>query len=200
MTLLSILICTMPERQAMYKYIYDKICNQIKSLDLINVEVLSNSEMNITTGYKRNLLIQESQGEYVVFIDDDDDVYDYYVSEIINTLESNPNVDCIGINGIITFNGSNAKKWIVSKEYKTWHETAEVYYRTPNHLTPIKRSIAIKTPYPDVTKGEDFAFSIAVYDLIHTEVIIEKPMYHYKFNQSHNQVLSDGGVYRAAWR
>lgn len=197
---LSILVCTMPERSIMFNALYNKISKQIEKFNENEVEILSNNRLDITTGEKRNLLITESVGDFIVFVDDDDDVYDYYVEEILNAINQNNNVDCIGINGIITFNGQNERKWFISKEYKHWHEIADIYYRTPNHISPIRRSIAISTPFPNQHHGEDFAFSMAVLPHLQNEIKIEKPLYHYQSRATLNPHIENGAPYRPAWR
>ena len=197
---LSILICTIPQRADMFNAIYSKLLRQAESVGKGEVEILFNAQTEITTGHKRNLLIKESKGEFVVFVDDDDDVYDYYVDEIVKTIRENPDIDCIGTNGIISFNGQNHKKWFISKEYNHWHEQAEIYFRTPNHISPIRRSIAVSVPFPNVFVGEDSAFSIAVHPLLKKEALIQKPMYHYQSRTSITPLVENGAPYRPAWR
>ena len=197
---LSILICTIPQRQDLFNNIYAKIKNQIDLYGKGLVEILYDSQIDITTGNKRNLLIEKSKGEFVVFVDDDDDVFDCYVSEILQTIEKNPDIDCIGTNGIISFNGQNHRKWFISKEYQHWHEKEEVYYRTPNHISPIRRSIAISIPFPNVYVGEDSAFSTQIYPLLKKEAIIQKPLYHYQSRATTTPLVENGAPYRPAWR
>jgi hypothetical protein len=104
-----------------------------------------------------------------------------YISLIIKTIKSNINLDCIGMRGIITFDGSNEKKWVISKEYGSWYENNGVYYRTPNHISPVKRSIAIEKGFPDKSDGEDYDYSMAVLPLLKNEVMIDKEIYHYRY-------------------
>jgi glycosyltransferase involved in cell wall biosynthesis len=80
-------------------------------------------------GDKRNDLLELSEGKFIVFIDDDDEVDTEYISLIINTIKSNEDIDCIGMKGIITFDGANERKWIISKQYGSWFERDNVYYR-----------------------------------------------------------------------
>jgi|GEM_PF-349681 len=92
----SILICTIPERQEHFSYICNKLNAQIQALGLQNqIEIcsfLDNYEHSI--GYKRNALLAQSQGKYINFIDDDDDISDDYIASISKVLLlCNP--DCI---------------------------------------------------------------------------------------------------------
>ena len=198
---LSILICTMPERSQMFNTLKSKILNQIEKAKTNEVEVLSNDQLDITTGEKRNLLLGQSKGDFIVFVDDDDDVYEYYVEEILNTINKNPNIDCIGTNGIISFNGQNPKRWFISISYKNWHESGEIYYRTPNHISPIRREIAIEIGFPNQHHGEDFVYSMGVFQHLKKEATIEKPLYHYQTRQNVPQPhIENNEPYRPAWR
>jgi glycosyltransferase involved in cell wall biosynthesis len=194
----------MPERSEMFRALQCKILEQIEKTKANEVELLSNDRMDVSTGQKRNMLIDSSSGDFVVFVDDDDDVYDCYIEEILKTITENPNVDCIGINGLISFNGQNHKKWFISKKFERWYESAEVYYRTPNHISPIRRTIAKLVPFPNIHHGEDFAYSIGILPHLHNEATIEKPLYHYQSkvavaNHPPNQD-ENGAPYRPAWR
>ena len=173
---LSILICTMPVRQKMLKELCDSLnCYRFNG----DVELLIDDRMNITTGTKRNDLLKRAKAEYVVFIDDDDNVSSDYVTLVLDAIIPRP--DCIGIQGVMTTNGAALKQWYISKEYKTWHENNGIYYRTTNHISPVRRSIAIQVGFPDISFGEDYQYSMGILPLLQTEIKIEKNIYHYKF-------------------
>ena len=66
-----------------------------------------------TIGAKRNWLLDRARGQFVVFIDDDDDVNDRYVSLICRTLKEHPCIDCVGIKGTIASEeGRNGRSFI----------------------------------------------------------------------------------------
>ena len=150
------------------------------------VEVLveaDNGEM--PTGTKRNILMQQATGVYVTAIDDDDDVPHYYIEEILKAAEQD--CDAMAINGIITTDSKDEKKWFISKDnqYKaSFDENGKEYYeRYQNHISPIKRLIASQFKFLDIRQGEDFEWCTRIKNsgFIRTEAKIEKPMYHYKF-------------------
>lgn len=179
---LSILICTLPKRKAMFDVLLEHLFSQIKTNNLEDeVEVLWNWRTDITTGYKRNLLLDESTGKFVVFIDDDDEVHSEYVFLINETIKNNSDIDCIGINGIITFDGLREKPWNISIDNKEWYETPEKYFRTPNHISPVLASIAKVCRFPNITYAEDKEYSERIKKHLKKEAKIEKPIYHYKF-------------------
>ncbi len=176
---LSILIPTLKERKASFNFIYDKLKRLSEGLP---VEILTYSDnREKLVGYKRNDLLGKAKGEYVCFVDDDDDVSDNYISKILKAAEQNP--DCIGLIGIITFSGKNPKRFVHSFVHDSYFEKNGVYFRPPNHLNPIKTDIAKKFKFPEKNFGEDtdWAMQICNAGVITSEVEIEEPIYFYKF-------------------
>lgn len=175
---LSILIATMPSR-------VNKFCDLILLLQkqqTDEVEIRADKSMEYNIGTKRNKLLQQAKGEYVVFIDDDDHVSDNYVSLILEACKTG--VDCIGINGKITTNGDNPHTWRISKQYGSWFENFGVYYRTPNHISPVRRELALQAGFPEISFGEDAEYSRRLLPLLKNETIITQPIYHYDYHTS----------------
>ncbi len=174
----SILICSLSSRTEKLNRLMNVLRPQLTN----EVEVLVKSdggEANI--GSKRNALLNESKGEYVAFVDDDDLVSDDYVSKILTAVRSKP--DCCGLQGIITFQGQNPKLFIHSLKYKQWFEQNNIYYRCPNHLNAIKRELAIATKFPESNFGEDKDFSTRLLPLLKEEVFISGVIYHYLYEK-----------------
>jgi len=176
--LLSILICTINGREKQLKILMDKLKKQYTD----DVEILickDNCERHI--GEKRNELVSNAIGQYVCFIDDDDDVSDDYINEILRVAKYGK--DCIGIEGIMTTNGRSAKNFKHSIKYKQWAVTSDgEYVRYPNHLNPIKRSIVNQVMFnPKMSNGEDKDFSDRIRDKLKNEVYINHPIYFYNY-------------------
>jgi len=114
-------------------------------------------------------------------VDDDDDVSDDYVEKIFFTILKHPYIDCIGIEGIITTDGAQQKDWIISIECKDWYEENDVYFRTPNHISPVRRELALQAGFPDVTYAEDREYSKRLLPLCKNEAKIKGCLYHYKY-------------------
>jgi len=181
MIVLSILIPTMPKRSGLLR----RLLNVLNPQCTDEVEILTYSdEGRITTGRKRNDLIQQAKGEYIVFVDDDDMVASTYIADILNAAKSNP--DCITFKGWMETDGTNRKEFRLSINYPYTAVTEngnEIYLRYPNHITPIKRSIALQVPFLNVTMGEDYAWATELHKrkLLTTEVRINKPLYFYLY-------------------
>ncbi len=182
MVTLSILIATMPVRAA-------KLANLRALLDrqlTPEVEVITDSSMNYNIGIKRNKLLSLATGKYVVFIDDDDLISSDYIDQVVlacsmyNKDQDNP--DCIGISGVISTNGGQERQWHISKDYQMWFERCGVYYRTPNHISPVKRELALQAGFPEISFGEDYEYSMRLLPLLKTEVKIPGILYYYRYD------------------
>lgn len=175
---LSVLIATMPSRQRELDELLLNLRQQAGNFSDL-VEVILDDSLAYNIGIKRNKLLERAIGEYIVYIDDDDHIASDYVERILAAAEAG--ADCIGISGWITTNGQKEKKWHISKTYRRWHEAGGVYYRTPNHISPVKRVLALKAGFPGIAHGEDFEYSKRLLPFLRTEVRIPGELYHYDF-------------------
>ena len=175
---LSILICSLSSRSHLLKRLTDILDKQVDGINSQYIVITDNGEKKIAD--KRNELLSMAEGEYVCFIDDDDLVPDYYVSEILKAIETKP--DCVGLDGYMTTNGKDRHNFKISNTYEFWFEKNGVYYRTINHLCPVKRELALQVKFPrGINYAEDAEYSKRLRPLLKTEVYINKDMYHYDF-------------------
>ena len=179
---LSILIATTSARSEKIKPLLATLQHQVfdhKRDD--RVEIIIDANETDCIGKKRNNLLSLAKGKFVVFIDSDDMISRNYVLKILVLIDCYPTLDCIGINGVITTNGQNQRKWFISKEYKRWYEADGVYYRTPNHISPVRRELALIAGFPEVSFAEDAEYSRRLLHLLKHEEIITEPMYYYNY-------------------
>lgn len=177
---LSILICTMPERRAMLDALIITLNKQInRSL----VDIDANGSVDLSIGQKRNELLDNARGEYVCFIDDDDEVASDYIPTILESLSSSP--DCLSLRGVMTWDGQNPELFEHSIKYDKWITTINSikYERYPNHLNVIKSSIAKEFKFPEINFGEDHDWAKQIHEsgLLKHEVYIDKVLYNYKY-------------------
>ena len=101
---ISILICSLHKRKALLDQLLHEIDKQIKESGGVGkVDVLLNIDnKEKSTGVKRQELLDQATGKYIIFIDDDDWIEPCYVSELLKAAESD--ADCFAINGWITTN------------------------------------------------------------------------------------------------
>jgi glycosyltransferase involved in cell wall biosynthesis len=146
------------------------------------VEILSYRDAGErSVGYKRNILLDRAKGEFVAFIDDDDEVNECYIELIGDALRRRPEADCLGIRGIITFRGSHPCEFVHSVRYSDIFSRNHTYYRPPAHLNPIRRAIALRYRFPDVSYSEDFYWALQMRDdhALQREEFIDSLLYYY---------------------
>lgn len=177
---LSICIPTIVERQHLVEKLYEKVISQVGENEDVEVLVASDNK-EISIGAKRQHFLLAAQGEYVVMIDDDDDISDDYVSEILKAIENGP--DCVGFQ--IKCTGTEGKTADMSNKYSDWADSQNGfdYVRTPYQKTPMRTILALAIGYKDMRYGEDYDFSkrLKQSGLITSEVYIPKTLYHYRF-------------------
>ncbi len=177
---LSILIATMPNRLDNLDSLMADLIPQVAEFKN-QIEVLIDPIVTYNIGTKRNKLLQKAKGKYIVYIDDDDHISKNYIWSIMQACSIGN--DCIGISGTITTNGKNARQWHISKEYGKWFQTGTVYFRTPNHISPVKRELALQAGFPEIAFAEDAEYSKRLLPLLKSETIIKGNIYHYDYWQ-----------------
>jgi len=184
---LSILIPSTHDRQPLLDGLLLSLNKQITDLGVEgSVEIITSIDnREATVGFKRNQLIHQAEGEYVVFIDSDDEVTYDYISEVLKATHLEP--DVITFNGYMTHSGSNRENFKIAQglPYITIKDAngKNEYLRFPNHLCPVKKSVAIQIGYRDLKFAEDYDYALRLKnsDLIKTSAYIEKDLYHYKY-------------------
>lgn len=175
---LSILIPFTKNRIEIMKGLIQSINLQIEP-HINDVEVLFDNHETDNVGIKRNRLLRQAKGRYVVFIDSDDQIMRGYVSKILDACKSD--ADCIGINGYMTTNKKNHQEWYISKDYGKWFTANNTHFRTTNHISPVKRELALMAMFPEIPFGEDYQYSMRLLPFLKTEKIIAEPLYYYDY-------------------
>lgn len=177
---LSVLVCSVIERTNTF---LPKILNQLKEQidgksDVEVLLLLDNKTMKL--GDKRNELVRMAQGEYVVFVDDDDRIEPHYVATLLDAINSG--VDIISFGVSVSLNGEKPKLCKYSIKYEKDYNISDAYFRIPNHICCVKRSIALGTPYKPILRGEDAAYAKDLLPMLDSEYIIDEVLYHYDFD------------------
>jgi glycosyltransferase involved in cell wall biosynthesis len=158
----------------MAQVLYDQFDDQVEIL-------VDMDQRQVSIGAKRQRMIENAKGEYVVQIDSDDWVPDFYVKTIMESLEERP--DCVGHQ--IECSGTPGKTESVSIRYSEWCEKRHGYdyIRTPYPKVPIKRDICLVVGYKDQRYGEDHNFAIRLKEsgLIKNEIYIDQVLYFYRY-------------------
>lgn len=180
---LSILTPTLEERQAQFQQLRGELERQIAAnaaADSVEHLYLSDNREH-SIGRKRNMLLDKARGDYVVFIDDDDGVSKDYVALVSQAIREHPGIDCVGIRGMITFRGAHPHPFVHSIQYQRYAKQDGIYYRPILHINPIKRDIALRYRFEDISYSEDLDWAMRIMRdrVLEKEFLVDKPIYFY---------------------
>lgn len=182
---LSILVCSIHTRHDSFllkieKQIFEQY-NALSEADQQRVEVLvltDNKQMVL--GHKRNTMVAMAQGKYVAFVDDDDRISDDYIQQLLDATSSD--ADAIVFQAKVSLNGGPAKTCYYSKDNQRDFNRPDAYYRIPNHICCVKRTLASAAKFPDILFGEDAHYAKQLLPLLETEHKINSVLYYYDYN------------------
>lgn len=177
----TILIATVGERDDRFVALAKKLIKQAKPYkgDVQILVYWNNYEHHLS--HIRQTLVDQASGKYISFIDDDDDVPDYFVDEVMTALERNP--DYVGWQLQLYHDGAEMRPTYHSLRYQEWSEDDEGYYRNISHLNPIKKILAQKVKFENNDQekvAEDVPWAERMAGIPKTEVYIDKIMYFYR--------------------
>ena len=193
--ILSVLICTIPERTDKLQSLLLSLYEQRKNKP---VEVIYLGDFKyMSVGEKRNHLLKLSCGDYVVFIDDDDHISSDYISTILKGIEDHNGIDCLAIDGWQTKDGDQRGEFSFKKEWGknfNFRETEKnenrgkmIHARFPNHICVWKRETALRVKFPNKNLAEDHEWAEKQSELDYNYVSLEGKIYHYDFNSQLTQ-------------
>ena len=164
--------------------LFKELEKQVKNKPVELLVFTDNKRRSI--GYKREALLQMAKGDYLAFIDDDDEVYPNYIEEMLKGAESGR--DVISIKQHVIINDSN--KFVVTFSIDNGNEEAyeingvwQDIKRSPFHVCGWKSSIAKKYHFPDSGYGEDWKWANQVIKEVKTEYKNEKIICCYRWNE-----------------
>lgn len=174
---LSVLIPSLPERMSHLTPLIAELERQSKELP-VEILVMVENKTN-STGMKRNKLIELAQGNYIVFIDDDDRIDPDYVYSLLKGIEENHDADCITFDVLIDVPDLNIRKIVKYGIEYSFGEDDQFYYRKPNHLMCYKRKLALQHKFADITVGEDDEWAKRANEDILKQVRVPRILYYY---------------------
>lgn len=175
---LTIAVLSVPSRTRTFlPYIVDKLNAQAQNRPVELLLLLDNKTRTI--GRKRNDLIRLAQGQYIVFVDDDDDVTDDFVDEILEAAKSGTDVIVFDI--WVTLDGQSGKNCRYGLDL-SYENLESVYHRKPNGRMVCRTELAKMIAYPDISLGEDDRWGEAFSCIAKTQHRIEKNLSFYKFD------------------
>jgi hypothetical protein len=162
------------------------------SPEAIEVVALQNVGQKSLARYRQDLL-DSARGEYVSFVDDDDEVPLTYVDLVTKALATRPDVVgvmqiCSGLAAtltIISLGNVDPPMWPGETEY------GHAYLRSFSHVCPVRTEVARQGSFMgrgELWTGEDAAFVDSVLPVLRgrgsREVFVDTPLYHYRWSAS----------------
>jgi hypothetical protein len=148
----SILIPTLAGREQQLNKLIKCIRENTKDR---KVEICLNYDnREITTGLKRNILLQNAKGKYVSFVDDDDDLTPFYFQDAFSCIDGN--FDVCRLKGKL-HNYFFVHSLSISPEHPLAKDS--IFYRKPNHLNIMLTRPAQFIKFRDMVYGEDANWS-----------------------------------------
>jgi len=191
MIILSILIPTIPERGAMFTKLYNEVHRQIAYMDTVHptlgkIEILIDDSPKflnggLSIGKKREALVKRSEGVYLCFLDDDEDIAPNYVETLVRLCQFN--ADVCTFRNISKFD----TYWmLVEMGLKYPNDQASSSFmirRRPWHICPVKSAYAKLYPFEDSNYGEDFTWMEKVLTHCTTEAKSESVIHCYNHSK-----------------
>lgn len=180
----DVLISTIPHRDALLRKLLAELDRQWKPG--LGVRVLRDNleRPGLESHAKRGELVRSSSADYVCDLDDDDWISTNYVSAIMNALQSRP--DYVGFRVNWTRNGEPYGMARHSLEYDGYAPGDSLWWhRDITHLNPLRRDLALLASWDDRI-DEQWAEQLRKTGQVKTQVMIEKVLYHYRFEELDN--------------
>jgi len=173
----NILIPTIGQRNDRFLTLLKDLLLQTEPMDgAVHVTALwNNGERPLST--VRQSLVDDAVGDYISFVDDDDQLPSYYVSKVFPLLDG---VDQIGWRMQCIQDGISLKPTFHSVCYPQWSEDDHGYYRDVSHLNPIRIELAREADFRRGEPPEDVSWANQMNGKVRTEHYIDDIMYVYR--------------------
>jgi glycosyltransferase involved in cell wall biosynthesis len=173
---LSILTPTIPSRKEQLSKLSEKIAKQSNDSAIEHLSFADNRTRTI--GAKRQALLDIARGEYIAFVDDDDDIEPDYVSEILLAIKQGPDVITFEQNSY--YNGAFSKVIFGLNNRDEPFQPNGITLRAPWHVCVWKRELVKTCQFGESNYGEDIIWSRQARARIKTSLHIDKTLCTYR--------------------
>jgi len=173
---LSILTPTIPTRASQVAKLQEKIQSQIGNLPVEHLVFCDNRQRSI--GAKRQALVDIARGQYVAFVDDDDDISDDYVSSILIAIGHNPDVVTFRQRAI--YNGLESDVHFGVNNLDGKFNAGGITFRAPWHVCAWKRDVVAGCLFGESNYGEDLIWCEQARKRIKTASHIDLTLHTYR--------------------
>ena len=205
--ILSVLIPTLPTRLVQLGNILSELSRQIGSRDDIEVLALLDTKTS-WLGDKRNSLMDVARGDYLTFVNDDDEIVPNWLERVTARILDHSGVDVISIQAECMKRDSKDSRWYhawymatslgckaySSLNFRGLHGRRESVLMQPPCMWCIWRSdVARQARFSSKNYGEDQDFLNSAVAIAKTEVVVREVLYRY-FADDDN---SEAGIWEA---
>lgn len=185
--MVSILICTIPDREYSFSKLISELYRQITYCDTthptlgdVEIKVDATKKFNdggLSIGSKRQNLLNQANGKYVLYLDDDEHISPDYVETLLRL--------CYEDKDVCTFRSlaKLANNWaLIDMALENENEQINPYgitRRKPWHVCPVKRELAQQFEFENISYGEDWNWFGQVLKLCETEAHTDKIIHNY---------------------
>jgi len=176
---LTIAVLSVPARASRYlTKIFKQLREQTEGKPVELLCFLDNCQR--TVGEKRQACLNMAKGQYIAFVDDDDEVRGDYIDSLLAAIRENSGVDVIVFDQEMITNGANSKIVKYGMEFKDLDDN--MTRKIPNHFMCHRTENARRASYKAVNAGEDKDWASHLYPYIKSQHRIDKVLYIYNFN------------------
>jgi hypothetical protein len=182
----TILVPTLGERRALFERLMTGLLPQLDPHEgrVRVVGWFNNGKPSLPEIRQR--LVTGTTSEYLSFVDDDDLVAPFFVSEVLAALETRP--DYVGFQVQCYSDGAPTAVAYHSLEYRRWRNLRGRHERDISHINPMLTSVARQADFRRTRRGapEDRAWvdQIRRGARLRTEVVVPRILYHYLYSTS----------------
>jgi glycosyltransferase involved in cell wall biosynthesis len=177
--LLSILTPTIKGREEQLLFLCQKIENQTNRKPVEYVEHLALCDNRARSiGAKRQALVDIARGQYIAFVDDDDDVSEDYVSQLLTAIESN--ADVVTFQQRAIYNGLESTVSFRLGQGDGAFTPGGITKRDAWHVCAWKRDVVDGCQFLETNYGEDLAWCVQARKRARTELHIPQILHTYR--------------------
>jgi glycosyltransferase involved in cell wall biosynthesis len=178
--ILSILTPTIPGREKLVQALSQKLAKQIGiqyGVPIVEHLVLSDNRTR-SIGAKRQALVDIARGQYIAFVDDDDDIADNYVAELLKATASS--ADVITFLQWATYNGQQSMVDFQLGQGDHGFAPGGITNRDAWHVNAWRRSRVAHCQFGESNYGEDLTWCQQARRMAQTTVHIPKILHFYR--------------------
>lgn len=172
---LSILTPTIPGRESQVQALSEKLCGQ-KGADEVEHLILSDNRKR-SIGAKRQALVDIARGQYIAFVDDDDDVAPNYVPELLKAIKSG--ADVITFQQGSSYNGQKSTVVFKLGQGDKPYQPDGITLRDAWHVCAWNRDTVAGCLFGESNYGEDHVWATQARQRAKTTLHVDKVLHYY---------------------